>query len=117
MRRLFQNLIGNALKYRRKDKQLLVKIHGETEGETCRIFVEDTGIGFEGRYVDLIFKPFQRLHGRSSEYEGTGMGLAICRKIVERHGGQIIAESRPGGGSTFIVTLPMRQRGAKARGM
>ena len=67
--------------------------------------MEDNGIGFDEQYLDRIFVPFQRLHGRN-EYEGTGMGLAICRKIVKRHGGKITAKSIPGKGSTFIVTLP-----------
>jgi PAS domain S-box-containing protein len=109
MRQLFQNLIGNAIKYRRKDKNPIIRIHGETDGETCRIFVEDNGIGFDEHHADLVFRPFQRLHGRSSEYEGTGMGLAICKKIVDRHGGEITAQSKPGQGSTFIVTLPVKR--------
>ena len=70
--------------------------------------MEDNGIGFDEKYVDRIFMPFQRLHGRSA-YEGTGMGLAICRKIVERHGGSITAKGKPGEGSTFIITLPVKQ--------
>src|SRR5439155_13988698 len=76
--------------------------------QDCELTVEDNGIGFNEKYLDRIFAPFQRLHGRA-EYEGTGMGLAICRKIVERHGGTITARSVPGQGSTFIVTLPRRQ--------
>jgi len=108
MLRLFQNLIGNALKFR-SDGIPKVKVHGKLVGRgLCEIFVEDNGIGFDRQYAELVFKPFQRLHGRS-EYEGTGMGLAICRKIVERHGGSIRAESEPGKGSTFIVRLPVKQ--------
>jgi PAS domain S-box-containing protein len=110
MRQLFQNLIGNALKYRGRNKPV-VRVYGENgSGVTpARIYVEDNGIGFEEKYLDRIFQPFQRLHGRS-EYEGTGMGLAICRKIVERHGGSITARSRPGEGSTFIVELSTNAR-------
>lgn len=117
MRQLFQNLIGNALKFHRREAPL-VRIRSEfiagmkstEEGETatCRIFVEDNGIGFDEKHLDLIFSLFQRLHGRS-EFEGAGMGLAICRRIVERHGGSITAKSRQGEGSTFIITLPLCQ--------
>jgi light-regulated signal transduction histidine kinase (bacteriophytochrome) len=70
--------------------------------------VEDNGIGFDVKYIDRIFTIFQRLHGRG-EYEGTGIGLALCQKIAERHGGAITATSRPGQGSTFTVTLPVKQ--------
>jgi signal transduction histidine kinase len=72
----------------------------------CRLTVADNGIGFDEKYLDRIFNVFQRLHGRG-EYEGTGIGLAVCRKIAERHGGSISARSSPGVGSTFIVTLPI----------
>jgi signal transduction histidine kinase len=118
MRQLFQNLIGNALKFHRDEKPV-VRVYGETikspglkKGVSrdggYRIFVEDNGIGFDEKYLDRIFTPFQRLHGRGT-YEGTGIGLAICRKIVERHGGTITAKSSIGKGSTFIVTLPAKQ--------
>ncbi|MFP5214197.1 MAG: transporter substrate-binding domain-containing protein [Acidobacteriota bacterium] len=108
---LFKILVGNALKYRRETEPLLVRIHGHCEEGFCRIFVEDNGIGFDEKYLDRIFKPFQRLHGRNSQYDGTGIGLAICRKIAERHGGSITARSRRGEGSTFIVSLPERSVG------
>jgi two-component system, LuxR family, sensor kinase FixL len=104
---LFQNLIENALKFGREGETPHVKIHAqqaEDENRAYDIYVEDNGIGFEEGYLDKIFLPFERLHGRS-DYNGVGMGLAICRKIVERHGGNITARSTPGKGSTFIVTL------------
>jgi PAS domain S-box-containing protein len=105
MLRLFQNLIGNAVKYR-GEASPRINISAKCEGGQCEIFIEDNGIGFEQEFAERIFKPFQRLHGRN-EYEGTGMGLAICRKIVERHNGNIRAESRPGKGSTFTFKLPL----------
>lgn len=106
MAQLFQNLIANALKFH-GDAEPQVRIYSACNGN-CRIFVKDNGIGFDMQYLDRIFQPFQRLHGRS-EYEGTGMGLSICRKIVERHGGTITAESEPGKGATFIITLPAKR--------
>jgi signal transduction histidine kinase len=119
MRQLLQNLIGNAIKFARPEAPPLVRVYAEgdpespvaAEGEDGRRFrlcVADNGIGFEEKYLDRIFTVFQRLHGRGV-YEGTGIGLAICRKIVERHGGSITARSRPGEGATFIATLPLRQ--------
>ena len=111
MGQLFQNLIGNALKFHGNEAPL-VRIRAEITADAgparCRIFVEDNGIGFDEEYRDIIFSLFQRLRGRS-EFEGAGMGLAICRRIVERHGGTITARSKPGEGSTFIVTLPVNQ--------
>jgi PAS domain S-box-containing protein len=108
MLRLFQNLIGNALKFR-GGATPSVKVYGQLDGKgVCQIFVRDNGIGFDQQFAERIFKPFQRLHGRG-EYDGTGMGLSICRKIVERHGGNIKAESEPGKGSTFIIRLPVKQ--------
>ncbi len=107
MRQLFQNLIGNGLKYRRKGVPPLVRISATRSSDdgTCRIEVADNGIGFDQDYAERIFGIFQRLHGRSA-YQGTGVGLAICRKICERHGGSIVARGRPGGGATFTVVLP-----------
>jgi signal transduction histidine kinase len=108
MRQLLQNLISNALKFHRPETTPLVKVHGDWgSARECRITVEDNGIGFDEKYRERIFQVFERLHGRG-EYEGTGMGLAICRKIAERHGGRITAASTPGRGATFIVTLPVR---------
>ena len=119
MRQLFQNLVGNALKFHRPGVPPVIKIAGEVvknnengrsdaAEDMFRLSVEDNGIGFEEKYLDRIFTPFQRLHGRM-EFEGTGIGLAVCRKIVERHGGRLTAKSAPGNGSTFIATLPVKQ--------
>jgi signal transduction histidine kinase len=121
MRQLLQNLLGNALKFHRPDVPPVVTVRsrrspGEAAGadgivatpERCELLVEDNGIGFDEKYLDRIFAPFQRLHGRG-EYEGTGIGLAVCRKIAERHGGRITATSTPGQGATFSVTLPVSQ--------
>jgi PAS domain S-box-containing protein len=109
MLQLFQNLIGNGLKFNRKDRSPLVTVKAQQDDSVCRITIEDNGIGFDEKYCDRIFMPFQRLHGRS-DYDGAGMGLAICRKILDRHGGSITAESMPGKGSKFVVTLPIKQR-------
>jgi signal transduction histidine kinase len=107
MRQLFQNLISNALKFHKKDTPPVVSIKGKVnDSGVCEIEVCDNGIGFDEQYAARIFKPFERLHGRS-EYEGTGMGLAICRKIVKRHGGEITVKSRPNEGCEFSVTLPL----------
>jgi signal transduction histidine kinase len=119
MRQLLQNLLGNALKFHRPEVAPVVTVSGHcgpapapgadasaTPPPCCQLVMADNGIGFDEQYLDRIFAPFQRLHGRG-EYEGTGIGLAVCRKIVERHGGSITARSTPGQGATFIVTLPM----------
>jgi len=106
MRQLFQNLIGNALKFHKPGEKPMVYVRSVSNTDSgYQIIVADNGIGFEEQYLNRIFAPFQRLHTRS-EYEGTGMGLAICKKIVERHGGSITATSVPGKGSTFVITLP-----------
>lgn len=107
IRQLLQNLISNGLKFQRPGEAPIIKITGENGGANYQLSVTDNGIGFDEKYLDRIFTMFQRLHGRK-EYEGTGMGLAICRKIAERHGGQIKARSAPGAGSTFTITLPMK---------
>jgi PAS domain S-box-containing protein len=113
MRQLLLNLVGNALKFQPAGNTPAIEIRGRTfsaaSGETlAELAVRDNGIGFDEKYVDKIFAVFQRLHGRS-EYEGTGVGLAVCRRIVDRHHGSILARSQPGKGATFIVTLPARQ--------
>ena len=126
MRQLFQNLIGNALKFHQSEQTPLIKISqnksddsksmiialhdasSHSSSDFIKLQIEDNGIGFDEKYLDRIFTPFQRLHGRS-EYEGTGMGLAICRKIIERHGGRLTAKSSVGQGATFIISLPRIQ--------
>jgi PAS domain S-box-containing protein len=111
MTQLFQNLISNAVKFHRPEEPPSVRIYSRAEVGWCEIYVEDNGIGFDERHSERIFTPFERLHGRG-KYDGVGMGLAICRKIAERHGGHITARSTPGKGSTFIVTLPLKQKAA-----
>ena len=116
MYQLFLNLISNALKFRSDSQMPKVQVTGQLlngeavdlPGEWCEIAVSDNGIGFNDDYADRIFGVFQRLNGRN-EYEGTGIGLAVCRRIVERHGGTIRAESVLGEGSTLTVRLPVEQ--------
>lgn len=116
IRPLFHNLIHNAIKYSKKDEIPIVKIHSEVTASTngssnkteyCRIYVEDNGIGFDQKYSEEIFDMFKRLH-LNEEFEGTGIGLALCKKIVEKHNGYISARSKIDEGSTFIVSLPVR---------
>ncbi len=117
MRQLLQNLIGNALKFNRPEEKPVVKVDAKTfkektpdndTRELMQLTVSDNGIGFDEKYLDRIFQVFQRMHSRS-QYEGTGMGMAITRKIVEHHRGEITAKSSPGNGATFIMTLPVKQ--------
>jgi len=105
MRQLFQNLIGNAIKFRKPDVPLVVVVRGKQFENAVEITVQDNGIGFEEKYKAKIFQVFQRLHGRD-EYDGTGIGLAVCARIVERHGGFLDARGVLGEGSVFVVTLP-----------
>lgn len=109
MRQLFQNLIANSLKFHRPEIAPHIKVTVKTLGNFCELSFEDNGIGFEEKYLDRIFTIFQRLHGKQ-EYEGTGVGLAVCRRIVERHGGTITAKSAPQEGATFIINLPIRHK-------
>lgn len=109
MRQLIQNLLTNALKFRREATAPEISIDGVVRNGTAEITVRDNGIGFDPQYSDRIFRVFERLHGRS-EYDGTGIGLALCRKIAERHGGTVIAHGVPQVGATFTVILPVEQR-------
>jgi len=119
LRLLMQNLISNALKFRAPDRPPVVRVFSLKEKEDgsdeesgnkrfCKIAVQDNGIGFDERHADRIFGIFERLQSRA-DYDGAGIGLATCRKIAERHGGSITATSKPGSGSRFVVTLPVRR--------
>lgn len=127
MRQLLQNLISNGLKFHRQQEPPLIRVHAQGVPEIasggngtavaapcCQLIVEDNGIGFDEKYLDRLFHLFQRLHGRG-EYEGTGMGLAICRRIAERHGGTIAARGVPGCGATFVVSLPVEHGNSEGR--
>lgn len=118
LNQLFANLIGNAIKYSKKEQPLLIKVQAErlTEieiqgkhiaKEHWKISVSDNGIGFNQQFAEKAFELFQRLHGKSSEYEGTGIGLTICKKLVQNHKGFIYAESAVGVGSTFVILIPV----------
>ena len=116
---LFHNLIGNALKYSKKDTHPVVKITSEISAQLngqshevanpkyCRIYIQDNGIGFDQKYAEEIFGMFKRLH-HNSEFQGTGIGLALCKKIVEQHKGYISARGKVNEGSTFIISLPVQ---------
>jgi signal transduction histidine kinase len=121
MRQLFQNLIANALKFQKPGvvPEVIVtartfeNLRGELPGippgaDICEVRVVDNGIGFAPHFEEQIFSPFKRLHART-EYEGSGIGLTVCRKITDRHHGRIVAQSIEGKGATFIVTLPVQQ--------
>jgi PAS domain S-box-containing protein len=106
MVRLFENLVGNSLKYRKPDVPPVIHVSAQQQGSSWVITVRDNGIGFDPKYATEIFLPFKRLHSRDA-YAGTGVGLAICRRIVEGHGGRIWAESQLGQGASFHFSLPV----------
>jgi chemotaxis family two-component system sensor kinase Cph1 len=104
LQQVFQNLVGNAIKFRGEDSPR-VHVSARKEGREWIFSVNDNGIGIDAQHADRLFVIFQRLHTRE-EYPGTGIGLAVCKRIVERHGGRIWFQSEPGKGSTFYFTLP-----------
>ena len=116
IQQLFQNLITNALKFQKPEQTPVIKISHKMKVDSgqkyCEIYVEDNGIGIEKNYCEKIFSIFQRLHGRN-EYEGTGIGLAICKKVVEIHNGRISVESILGKGTKFMIVLPIKQNKEK----
>ena len=117
MRQLFQNLIGNAIKYRQVDVPPVVTLSATNlRGPVCTIEVKDNGIGFKQEYAEKIFKMFARLHNKL-QYGGSGIGLAICRRIVERHGGTIAAQSVAKEGTVFRVDLPLRHSKTNTSGL
>jgi len=115
MKPLFANLIGNAVKYRKKDVETHIQVRWDQQSQMSngnspryyRILVEDNGIGFDQKYAEEIFEMFRRIHP-GKEYEGTGIGLALCKKIVEKHGGFISAKSKVNQGSVFTISLPVK---------
>ena len=108
IRLVFKQILDNALKFHREGDPPIVRVTGAIRGPAYEIVVEDNGIGFDEKQLERILAPFKRLHSRTT-YDGTGIGLAICRKIIERHGGTITARSAPDRGSSFIVRLPRVQ--------
>ena len=116
IRQVFMNLIGNSIKFRQTGMKPEISISCEVdtsaaspdERRWCRLRFADNGIGFDPQHVDRVFDLFQRLHGRD-KYEGTGIGLALCRKVINRHGGTISVDSTPGKGTVFTIRLPMNQ--------
>jgi light-regulated signal transduction histidine kinase (bacteriophytochrome) len=113
MRQLLQNLLGNALKFRRDGVVPEVSVSASVTDGIAELTIRDNGLGFEPQYATRIFRAFERLHGTSA-YPGTGIGLALCRKIVERHHGTITADSQVGSGAAFTVRLPLEQAAAGA---
>jgi light-regulated signal transduction histidine kinase (bacteriophytochrome) len=106
LKQMLLNLIGNALKYTSKQASPRIELNAEIAGEEFIGFVRDNGVGFDMQYAHKLFQVFQRLHGQS-EFEGTGVGLAIVKNVIDRHGGRVWAEAAPGQGATFYFSLPV----------
>jgi signal transduction histidine kinase len=118
MRQLLQNLVANAIKFRQAGTAPRVRVWARPAADggheaTWEVCVRDNGIGLDPACADRIFRPFERLHGHSA-FEGSGLGLAVCARIVDRHGGRIRVEGVPGAGATFIVSLPASRRHLEA---